>query len=153
MSAKYSGRIHDPNHNRSEYDIYFNEELINAGVPDPDQFIGLITRTATRIDVPAGVETIGVNAFRALNSAEKIIIPDSVTRIEAGSFSYIRGTDNHLSLYLPAGIRYIDTAAFNVSSGIDTVYCGFAENAVSGAPWGAPTNITFVYDQERPEGL
>lgn len=153
MSAKYSGRIHDPNHVRSEYDIYFNDELINAGVPDPDQFIGLITRTATRIDIPDGVEIIGANAFRALNSAEKIIIPDSVKRLEAGSFSYIRGTEKHLNLYLPAGITYIDSSVFNVSSGIDTVYCGFSENSISGAPWGAPINITFVYDQDRPEGM
>ena len=33
MSKNYSGRIHDPNHKLSEYDIYFNEDLISgAGV-------------------------------------------------------------------------------------------------------------------------
>lgn len=31
MSKKYSGRIHDPNHKLSDYDIYFNDELITGG--------------------------------------------------------------------------------------------------------------------------
>jgi hypothetical protein len=31
MSKAYSGRIHDPNHVRNEYDIYFNDELIEGG--------------------------------------------------------------------------------------------------------------------------
>ena len=31
MSKKYSGRIHDPNHTLSEYDIYFNDDLITTG--------------------------------------------------------------------------------------------------------------------------
>lgn len=31
MSKKYSGRIHDPNHTLSDYDIYFNDDLITGG--------------------------------------------------------------------------------------------------------------------------
>lgn len=32
MSSKYSGRIHDTNHTRDEYDIYFNDDLIEGGL-------------------------------------------------------------------------------------------------------------------------
>lgn len=30
MSKKYSGRIHDPNHTLSDYDIYFNDDLVSG---------------------------------------------------------------------------------------------------------------------------
>lgn len=153
MSSKYSGRIHDPNHVRSEYDIYFNEELINAGVPDYDQFIGLITREATRIDIPYGVINIGLNAFRGMNNLTKVIIPDSVQRIKTAAFQYIAGEAGHLDLYIPASVTQIESGTFSGASGIGTIYCGFSEGSVQGAPWGAPNEVTIVYDVERPEDM
>ena len=92
--------------------------LLGAAEWRNDFLKSLIERTATSITIPSGVTSIGDWAFSGCTGLTSITIPNSVTSIGSGVFwNCTRLTD---------------------------IYCGFAEGAVSGAPWGA-SNATIHY--------
>ena len=70
MSKKYSGRIHDPNHTRDEYDIYFNEFLIDEGSCDKITSINKTSSGTVHAMTLSGADVSGLN----LNDVYKIII-------------------------------------------------------------------------------
>ena len=70
--------------------------------------------------IPDGVTSIGDYAFRDCVGLTSITIPDSVTNI---------------GLY-----------AFSGCEGLTEINCGFAEDAVGGAPWGAPSSTRINYN-------
>ena len=72
----------------------------------------IIERTASAIEIPSSVASIADYAFCLYTTLNSITIPSSVTSIG----------DN----------------AFGACTNLTDIYCGFAEGAVSGAPWGAP---------------
>ena len=80
----------------------------------------LIERTATSITIPNSVTSIGSNAFSHYTALTSVTIPNHVTSIGVGVFSYC--------------------------TNLTDIYCGFAEGAVSGAPWGAPDTTTIHYN-------
>ena len=80
---------------------------------------GSVTGYTVDITIPNSVTSIGNNAFQGYPSLSSITIPDSVISIGSDVF-------------------------YNCSS-LTTINCGFAENAVSGAPWGA-SNATINYN-------
>ena len=147
MSAKYSGRIHDPNHTAADYDIYFNENLVQTGVNYADEYIGIITRTGTAVTIPDGITEIGGSAFRGMEQLSKVHIPDGVRTIRVYAFGSCRSL---LEIYIPSSVNAISGQAFSATDDNIVIKCGFAEGAVAGAPWGASENATVLYDQERP---
>lgn len=47
---------------------------------------------------------------------------------------------------IPAGVTHIHKDMFKQWEGTLTdIFCGFAEGAVSGAPWGAPSSVNIHY--------
>ena len=106
----------------------------------------------------------------SLNGGLPYIISDKISSIGNGAFSYLYINQQHNShIYIPSNITSIEQYAFqyaylgsisipntvttigsNAFGGITssqptTIYCEFAENAVSGAPWGG-TNSTIYYN-------
>lgn len=150
MSATYSGRIHDPNHARNEYDIYFNDQLINAGVPAMDEFTGLITRKGTEVNIPDGVTEIGASACRGMSDLTKVVIPDGVTTIGTYAFAVCTSLEE---IYIPASVTSMGSNVFTSAYAQIKIKCGFSSGDVAGAPWGAPSGATVTYDEDRPEGL
>ena len=49
------------------------------------------------------------------------------------------------SITIPSGVTSIGDNAFQGCTNLTDIYCGFAEGAVSGAPWGAPESTTIHY--------
>ena len=81
--------------------------------------IPFIQRDAAKFTIPSGVTSIGPRAFSGCTSLLSVTIPSSVTSIG-------------------------DMAFFGCFK-LTHIYCGFAEGAVSGAPWEA-TNATIHYN-------
>ncbi len=75
-------------------------------------------------------------------TATSITIPNSVTSIGSGAFY---GCDSLTSVTIPASVTTIGIRAFSGCTSLTDIYCGFAEGAVSGAPWGAPGSTTIHY--------
>ena len=93
------------------------------------------------------ISSIGNGAFSFLNIKKKynlhIYIPSNITSIEQEAFQY-----TYLgSISIPNTVTTIGSNAFGgiPSSHPTTIYCEFAENAVTGAPWGG-TNSTIYYN-------
>ena len=84
-----------------------------------DALKSLIDRSVTSITIPSGVSNIGEYVFR-------------------GCYSLT-------SVKIPASVRSIYAAAFVECENLTDIYCGFAEGAVSGAPWGAPYTAIIHY--------
>lgn len=148
--ALLSGRIHDPNHSVTDYDIYFNDTLIQAGTDYSAEYNGLITREGTAVTIPEGITTIGASAFRGMSNLTKVIIPDGVTSI--GTYAIAVCTSLH-EIYIPDSVTSIGSNCFTSSFAQIKIKCGFSSGDVAGAPWGAPSGATITYDEERPEGM
>ena len=93
------------------------------------------------------ISSIGKGAFAYLNINKQhdshICIPSNITSIEQEAFQY-----TYLgSISIPNTVTTIGSNAFGgiTSSHPTTIYCEFAENAVTGAPWGG-TNSTIYYN-------
>ena len=103
---------------------------------------GLVNRTLKSYNIPSGVTSIGTYAFADCSSLTSVTIPSGVTSIGAGAFS---GCSSLTSVTIPSSVTSIGPGAFSGCNKLTHIYCGFAEGAVSGAPWGA-TNATIHYN-------
>ena len=103
----------------------------------------LIERTATSITIPSGVTSIGHSAFFACTDLTSVTLPNSVTSIGARAFY---GCSALTSITIPSGVTSIGDNAFQGCTNLTDIYCGFAEGAMSGAPWGAPDTATIHYN-------
>lgn len=120
----------------------------------------------TFLTIPNSVTLIDTNAFAGCASLENIVIPNSVTNIGLGAFN---GCKALKSVEIPNSVTNIGNNAFTnctsltlvkIANGVTTIgnstftgcnsltdiYCGFAENMVPGAPWGAPDTTTIHYN-------
>ncbi|MGF0039132.1 leucine-rich repeat domain-containing protein, partial [Victivallis vadensis] len=75
------------------------------------------------------------SAFFACTDLTSVTLPNSVTSIGARAFY---GCSALTSITIPSGVTSIGDNAFQGCTNLTDIYCGFAEGAVSGAPWGAP---------------
>ena len=57
------------------------------------------------------VSTIAGKGFASLNNVEEIILPETITRIEASAFFY----SSYSSINLPTALEYIESNAFSLS--------------------------------------
>lgn len=97
----------------------------------------------TKVTIPNGVTTIGNMAFNNCSNLTEVNIPNSVTTIGTNAF---RMCSSLAELNLPNSITSIGSGAFQNIKSDAVINCGFAEGAVSGAPWGAPSTATINYN-------
>ena len=71
-----------------------------------------------------------------------VVVEDGVTCIGTGTFAYCTSLTN---VTIPSSVISIGWNAFDSCSSLTTINCGFAENYVPNAPWGA-TNATINYN-------
>ena len=90
-----------------------------------------------------GVTSIGSSAFSICSSLTSVVIPNSVTEIGTSAFAGCRLLS---SVTIPDSVLSIGNGAFSDCDSLTDIYCGFAENAVPGAPWGAPDTATIHYN-------
>lgn len=93
--------------------------------------------------IPKGVTEIGVVAFSHCESLETVEMPESVKVIKINAFSYCSSLR---SVKIPGSVTTIEESVFIGCQALTDIYCGFAENAVDGAPWGAPETATIHYN-------
>lgn len=115
----------------------------SGGGAPPADLIDLIERDITSIEIPDGTTKIGINAFRDCKSLTSVIIPSGVTSI--GDYAF-RNCTSLTSVTIPDSVTSIGSDAFYECTSLTDIYCGFSENAVPGAPWGAPDTTTIHYN-------
>ena len=91
--------------------------------------------------LPTSLITIGNNAFSGTAMAGEIHIPNTVTTIGDNIFSNTGITD----IIFDGTPTIISSNAFSNISSLETIYVPWAEGTVTGAPWGAGSNVTILY--------
>ena len=91
--------------------------------------------------LPTSLITIGNNAFSGTAMAGEIHIPNTVTTIGDNIFSNTGITD----IIFDGTPTTISSNAFSNISSLETIYVPWAEGTVTGAPWGAGSNVTILY--------
>lgn len=91
--------------------------------------------------LPTSLITIGNNAFSGTAMAGEIHIPNSVTTIGDTIFSNTGITD----IIFDGTPTTISSNAFSNINSLETIYVPWAEGTVTGAPWGAGSNVTILY--------
>ncbi len=97
----------------------------------------------TSITIPNSVTSIANNVFSSCGSLTSITIPNGVTSIGGSAFS---NCGSLTSITIPNGVTSIRSNAFQGINKNAVITCKFAEGAVPGAPWGAPSSVKIVYD-------
>ena len=127
--------------------FYSCSSLTSITIPSSITSIGerafSICSSLTSITIPSSVTSIGERAFYFCTSLTSITIPNSVTSIGDSAFVNCRSLT---SITIPSSVTSIGDSAFLGCDSLTDIYCGFAENAVSGAPWGAPNTATIHYN-------
>jgi len=68
--------------------------------------------------IPAGITTIGAQAFFNCYNVNSITIPDSVKRIESSAFEFCSGL---MSVHIPKSVTFIDGAVFGGCSKLQSI--------------------------------
>ena len=114
---------------------------IPSGVTSIGDYVFAKCYSLTSVTIPSGVTSIGDLAFSSCKSLTTVTIPNGVKSI-GQSFSDCSALT---SVTIPSSVTSINIYAFMGCNKLTHIYCGFAEGAVSGAPWGA-TNATIHYN-------
>lgn len=91
--------------------------------------------------LPTSLIAIGNNAFSGTAMAGEIHIPNTVTTIGDNIFSNTGITD----IIFDGTPTTISSNAFSNINSLETIYVPWAEGTVTGAPWGAGSNVTILY--------
>lgn len=81
----------------------------------------------TEVNLPTGLETIGIGAF-ANTSIPNIIIPGTVKEIKEAAFYQC---DELLSITLPSGLRSVGSAAFYECSSLENISIGETTDSIA----------------------
>lgn len=128
------------------------------------------TTSLVSVEIPDTVKSWGSSIFANCSNLESVTIDGPFTPLAGYVFQNCLKLEN---VVLPAGQTTIPTHFFDNCPAVKTVYlpstitsigagamgtgannmiinCGFAEGAVSGAPWGAYGNYTINYNVPQP---
>ena len=86
------------------------------------------------------VKIIGDYAFHYQSGMTKITLPEGITKI-GNSFNWCGGLNE---LEIPSTVKQIDGRCFAGCSNLSNINIKQAENAISGAPWGAPKGMKVI---------
>lgn len=92
------------------------------------------------IKIP-NVEILGNGVFYGLTGLTDVNLP-SIKEIQASAFSNCSGLSH---IHLGPNTTTINSSAFASIPNNVVIDCDFAEDAISGAPWGAPSTTVFNY--------
>ena len=126
-----------------------------GGTVDPSYCIAKYPATVTTFNyetikypevliVPNTASVFGEGICTNRSEIKKLIMQSPLVEIINGA---CYGATNLDYVYIPATVTTIGSLSFTGVKG--TIDCGFAEGAVSGAPWGA-TNATIHYNVAEP---
>lgn len=91
---------------------------------------------------PQSATEIDAQTFYGCTSLTNIQIPEGLREIKWQAFAYCTALE---TIRIPASVTTIQLQVFAECTALHDIYVGFAEGAVSGAPWGAP-NATIHYN-------
>jgi len=97
--------------------------------------------TKTNYIIPQGVTTIKTGAFSYAYALTSITVPNSVSTIEDRAFAYCQGLT---TITIPSSVNAMGSATFNSCSALKTINVQKPANSITGAPWGAPYGILAV---------
>ena len=92
--------------------------------------------------LPEKIKVINMGTFNGCSSLNYVLLPKNLERIESKAFMNCTALTK---IKIPKSVTYIAEDAFAGCTALKDIYVGFAEGAVSGAPWGS-TNATIHYN-------
>jgi hypothetical protein len=123
-------------------DVYLPNDIIAFGA----YMFYQCTRLTTLFGDFSKVIQIGPSAFQNCSDLPEIPYCPNLETISANAF---KNCTSLTEVTLPSTVTSIVTNAFNGCSNLKKIYCKFAEDSVTGAPWGAPNaDIEVVYVTE-----
>ena len=106
-----------------------------------ESFKGIIERTATNVDLPNGVTTLGDYVFYKYSNLQYINIPSSVTTIGTRAFY---ACSSLAITSLPSGIISIDSNAFSECKALKNITFQGTPNSISSTTFKGCTNLTVI---------
>lgn len=110
------------------YELYEDGELVINGTGDITNYNSIVSAPwyqyadmITSVQIAEGITRIGSQSFRKLTHVEVVIVPSTVTSIEANAFI---GCSSLSTLTLPEGIKSIGRYAFNGTKLTTVIYGG-----------------------------
>ena len=97
-------------------------------------------KAESSVEIPGGIEKIGVMAFHNKNMIKNITIPGSVKEI-GNSFNYCGGLT---SITIPNSVESIDTSCFGSCNNLTQINIDKEKGSITGAPWGSPYGMRVV---------
>lgn len=111
----------------------YAEKINQIQQGDDTEYIGLIERSSTSVQIPAGTTKIGNYVFYVYSTLSTVTIPDSVTSI--GNYAF--GTSGLTAVTIPASVHAISQSCFSYCNKLATVslpdtLTTIAQNAFTG---------------------
>ena len=123
------------------YDVssYATAYVNVASGGDNADFINLIERDVTTINIPSGTTSIGSSAFRDCTSLTSITIPDSVTYIDNYAFY---GCTGLTSITIPSDVTSIGNFTFMNCKGLTSVTIPDSVTSIGNSVFSGCTGLT-----------
>lgn len=136
--------------NTVTWTMYSDGELVIGGTGNPKSFDttnlppwSSYASKIKKVTYEEGVTgTGGVVFYQNYPNIAEVKLSDTITTI--GNFAFYKCT-GLASIYIPNAVTSIAANAFGLCSNLKNIYCGFAEDSVQNAPWGA-VNATIHYN-------
>ncbi len=132
---------------------FYNCPIANLRIPDTVQHIqtyAFANAKFTTLNLPAELTTLGTAAFFANSDLIEVKMGDKVRTIAPQAF---QNCSKLKTITLSKGLVEIgDEGSRSIFTGchkLETINAPFAEGAVLGAPWGAPSNVRINYNYQE----
>ncbi len=132
---------------------FYNCPIANLKIPDAVQYIqtyAFANAKFTTLNLPAELTTLGTAAFFANSDLTEVKMGDKVRTIAPQAF---QNCSKLKTITLSKGLVEIgDEGSRSIFTGcykLETINAPFAEGAVLGAPWGAPSSVKINYNYQE----